>query len=468
VSTNHLYISRDVIFQENSFPFLIPAPSITHGSNASILGPYPGLLQPMQALAHVNSSSPPIGSAKTSPAPSLVETQARNPPSSPLQPLNPNTQPGPSPTPDMTQISSSSSPDTATPESPLPTATILNLSISTHPMTTRSKNNITQPKIPTDGTVRYPLPKALLAASTVEPDLHEPTCFTLASKSPHWRRAMNLEFDALLKNSTWNLVLPLPNQNTIGCKWVFRIKRHADGTFERYKARLVAKGFHQQFGVNYEETYSPVIKPTTVCTVLSIAISAGWKIHHIDIQNAFLHGTLSEEVFMEQPSGFQHPQFPNHVCKLQKAIYGLKQAPRAWFSRLSSRLIALGFHGSKSDTSFICCTSAFTIYVLIYVGDIIITSSSAPAIDTLLFNLKIDFAVKHLGPLNFFLGIEVIPIADGILLSQQCYIKDILSRTKMIEAKPISTPVASSTNLSAYKGEPFSDHTLFRSTVGAL
>ncbi len=172
---------------------------------------------------------------------------------------------------------------------------------------------------------------------------------------------------------------------------------------------------------------------------------------------------------MQQALGFQHPQFPNHVCKLQKAIYGLKQAPRAWFSWLSSRLIAFGFHGSKSDTYFfICRTSVFTIYVLIYVDDIIITSSSAPAIDTLLSNLKSDFAVKHLGPLNFFLGIEVIPTAQGFLLSQQRYIKDILSRTKMIEAKPISTPVASSTNLSAYKGEPFSDHTLFRNTVGAL
>ena len=174
-------------------------------------------------------------------------------------------------------------------------------------------------------------------------------------------------------------------------------------------------------------------------------------------------------VFMQQPPGFQHPQFPNHVCKLQKAIYGLKQAPRAWFSRLNSRLIALGFNGSKSDTSlFICRTPIFTIYVLIYVDDIIITSSSAPTIDTLLSNLKSDFAVKHLGPLNFFLGIEVIPTAHDVLLSQQRYIKDILSRTKMIDAKPMSTPMASSTNLSAYEGEPFSDHTLFRSTVGAL
>ena len=172
---------------------------------------------------------------------------------------------------------------------------------------------------------------------------------------------------------------------------------------------------------------------------------------------------------MTQPPGFQHPQFLNHVCKLHKAISSLKQAPRAWFSWLSSRLLALGFHSSKSDTSlFICRTSYFTVYVLIYVDDIIITSSSDKLIDTLLYNLKSDFAIKQLGPLKFFLGIEVIPTTSGVLLSQQHYITDILSRTKMLEAKPISTPMASSTNLSAYEGEPFLDQTLFRSTVGAL
>uniref|UniRef100_A0A2N9HUX6 Reverse transcriptase Ty1/copia-type domain-containing protein n=1 Tax=Fagus sylvatica TaxID=28930 RepID=A0A2N9HUX6_FAGSY len=280
---------------------------------------------------------------------------------------------------------------------------------------------------------------------------------------------MNHEFDALLTNQTWSLVPPHPSQNKIGCKWVFRIKRHADGSIERYKARLVAKGFHQQPGIDYHETYSPVIKPTTVRTVLSLAISAGWSIHHIDIQNAFLHGHLSEEVFMTQTPGFQHPQYPHHVCKLNKALYGLKQAPRAWFSRLSSRLLELGFHGSQADTSlFIFRTTTLTMFVLIYVDDIIITSPSPAAIDGLLSTLQSDFAVKNLGPLKFFLGIEVIPNAHGVILSQQRYIKDILTRTKMLEAKLITTPMASSTTLSVHDGEPFPDHILFRSTVGAL
>jgi hypothetical protein len=155
------------------------------------------------------------------------------------------------------------------------------------------------------------------------------------------------------------------------------------------------------------------------------------------------------------------------VCKLQKAIYGLKQTPRVWFSWLSSRLLDLGFHSSKLDTSlFICCNSVYTIYVLIYVDDIIITSSSNQAINKLLYNLKSDFAMKQLSPLKFFLGIEVIPSPNGVLLSQQRYIKDILSRTKMLDAKPVYTPMASSTSLSAHEGEVWVAHlSLFLSYI---
>uniref|UniRef100_A0A2N9GHS0 Reverse transcriptase Ty1/copia-type domain-containing protein n=1 Tax=Fagus sylvatica TaxID=28930 RepID=A0A2N9GHS0_FAGSY len=317
--------------------------------------------------------------------------------------------------------------------------------------------------------IRYPLPKVLLAVAHTTMTEPEPTCFTTAAKSPAWRKAMNSEFDALLQNQTWTLVPSHPSQNIIGCKWVFRVKRKADGSVERHKARLVAKGFHQQAGVDYDETYSPVIKPTTVRTVLSIAISSGWSLRQIDIQNAFLHGNLSEEVFMSQPPGYNHPLYPNHVCKLQKAIYGLKQAPRAWFSRLSTKLLELGFHGSRSDSSlFIYKTKFLTIYILIYVDDIIITSSKPAAIDDLLHSLTHDFAVKDLGTLNFFLGVEVISNPHGIILSQHRYIMDLLIRTKMSEAKPINTPMASTTNLSAFEGEPFPDHTLYRSTVGAL
>lgn len=127
-------------------------------------------------------------------------------------------------------------------------------------MVTRLRLGITKPKHSTDGTVRYPLLKALI---TTLSDL-EPTCFSQASKSHAWRSAMSEEINALLKNNTWSLVPPSPHHNTVGSKWVFRIKRKPDGSIERYKARLVAKGFHQQPGVDYGETFSPVVKPTTI------------------------------------------------------------------------------------------------------------------------------------------------------------------------------------------------------------
>jgi hypothetical protein len=119
-----------------------------------------------------------------------------------------------------------------------------------------------------------------------------------------WRNAMQLEFNALLHNQTWSLVPPQASQNPVRCKWVFKLKRKANGSIERHKARLVAKGFHQQAGVDYGETYSPVVKPTTIRTVLSLAYSAGWSMKQIDIQNAFLHGLLSVFIW------FSHRDLP--------------------------------------------------------------------------------------------------------------------------------------------------------------
>jgi hypothetical protein len=172
---------------------------------------------------------------------------------------------------------------------------------------------------------------------------------------------------------------------------------------------------------------------------------------------------------MSQPLGFSHPQFSHHICKLQKALYGLKQAIRAWFSRLTTKLIALGFHGAKSDSSlFIFKSVEFTMFILIYVDDIIITCSKATAIDDLLSLLQSDFSIKDLGRLNFFMGIEVVDTPTGSLLSQKCYILDILCRTNMVVAKLVSSLMSTATNLSAFEGASFDDPTLYRSIVGAL
>jgi hypothetical protein len=206
-----------------------------------------------------------------------------------------------------------------------------------------------------------------------------------------------------------------------------------------------------------------VVKPTTIRTVLSIAYSAGWSMQQIDIQNAFLHGLLTEDVYMAQPPGFIHSSYPH------QAIYSLKQAPRAWFSRLSGKLLQLGFVGSKADSSlFIYRTAAITMFLLIYVDDIIIVSSVPAAITELLQLLGTDFAVKDLGSLHYFIGIEVIPVKDGLLLSQQKYIRDLLNKTNMADAKPVSSPMSSSSALSTFTGDPMEDPSLYRSTVGSL
>jgi hypothetical protein len=334
-------------------------------------------------------------------------------------------------------------------------------------MVTRAQNHIVQPRVFIDDRIKYPIPHALLAVSNT--DIVEPTCYTNAVKIPEWRQAMQTKFNALLQNQTWTLVPPQQAHNLVGCKWVFKVKRKADGSIERYKARLVAKGFHQQAGLDYGETFSPVVNPTTIRTVLSVAYSQGWDMHQIDIQNAFLHGFLDEEVFMSQPPGFSHPTLPHHVCKLHKSLYDLKQAPRAWFSRLSTKLCKLGFLSSKADSSlFILQNTSLTMFVLVYVDDIIITASVPEAIPDLLQQLRTSFAVKDLGKLNFFLGVEVTALKSGLLLSQRRYILDLLKRTNMIEAKPISSPMASSSSLSAFAGDPMEDPLLYRSTVGSL
>jgi hypothetical protein len=356
---------------------------------------------------------------------------------------------------------------TALPVSPTPPTHTVNLQTHPHPMHTRSHDNIVQPKQFYPGIIRYPLPKALLTITNSTPP--EPSCFTEASKSPEWRAAMATKFTALLKNSTWTLVPSKPNTNVMGCKWVFCIKRTTAGTIERYKARLVAKGFHQQHGVDYGDTFSPIIKPVTIRTVLSFVVASNWDIRQLDVTNAFLHGVLSEDVYMTQPPGFVHPSYPHHVCHLRKALYGLKQAPRAWYSRLSTRLLDLGFKGCKSDTSlFIHSSGPELILFLIYVNDIIITGTNSISITRLINTLQGDFALKELGPLHFFLGVEAHKVDSSMYLSQRRYITDLLRKTNMHEAKPVSSPMASSIVLSQHTGTSLSDPSSYRSVVGSL
>lgn len=219
---------------------------------------------------------------------------------------------------------------------------------------------------------------------------------------------MTDKFNALLKNQTWILVIASPHQKAVGCKWVFKVKRRADGSIDRYKARLVAKGFHQQQGLDYDETFSPVIKPTFVRIILNLTVSFDWSLLQLDVKNAFLHGVLNDNVFMNQLPGFVDPNHPYHVCRLNKAIYGLKQAPRAWFQRFSNFIIQYGFAQSKADHSlFVFRQNSQIMVLLLYVDDIILAGNTPDLLSSFVATLGKEFDIKDLGALNYFLGLEV-------------------------------------------------------------
>ena len=219
---------------------------------------------------------------------------------------------------------------------------------------------------------------------------------------------MEDEFSALHRQQTWTLVPPDPSQNVVGCKWVYKVKRNSDGIVSRYKARLVAKGFHQQPGIDYDETFSPVIKPTIVIIILTIAAHFHWPLHQLDISNAFLHRFLKEDVHMSQPQGFTDPSKPGYVCKLHKSLYGLKQAPRAWFERFTTHLLSLSFTASTADPSlFVFHSKNATLYLFLYVDDIIITETSPTLITDFISTLQNTFELKDLEPLHYFLGLQL-------------------------------------------------------------
>ncbi|GKB99374.1 ribonuclease H-like domain-containing protein [Tanacetum coccineum] len=209
----------------------------------------------------------------------------------------------------------------------------------------------------------------------------EPKSFYGASKDQYWIEAMNNEMDALYRNDTWEVVeLPM-GRKAISGKWVYKIKYKSSGDIDRYKARYVAKGYNQKEGVDFDETFSPVVKIVTVRCVINLAVQNNWSIYQLDVNNAFLYGDLDETVYMSLPGGFFNPG-DKRVCRLKKSLYGLKHAPRQWNAKLTQTLIKHGFIQSKRDYSlFTKSENGNFVALLVYVDDIIITGNNVDEIE---------------------------------------------------------------------------------------
>lgn len=447
-STGRVYTSRHVRFNENTFPYndLISPKPKSH--------PEPEILQTHQPHTTI---TPPT-SLVQSPSPPMNAEPASSdssPSGSSSTPVPPSVSVPPEPATDSPPASSS--PANPPAPQPVPASTSETQPVR-HSMTTRSRNNISKPVTKYNLTVN------------LQSDPHWiPTTWQQAMKHPKWRAAMLAEFNSTVQNRTWDLVSVTEHMNIVGCRWIFTIKYNPDGTIDRYKARIVAKGYHQQPGVDFTDTFSPVIKPTTIRLILGLAVNKSWPVRQVDVNTAFLQGHLKEEVFMCQPPGFVDSDNPTQVCKLRKALYGLKQAPRSWYAELHNFLLATGFRNSLSDTSlFIYKQGKDFVYLLVYVDDILVTGTSASLIQKIIAALAARFSIKDMGNLSYFLGIEAIRTKDGMHLMQRKYVTDLLTKHNMLHCKPVSTPMASSPKLTLNSGSLLTDPHEYRCVVGSL
>ncbi|KAL0842944.1 hypothetical protein Bca101_016189 [Brassica carinata] len=329
-------------------------------------------------------------------------------------------------------------------------------SVSTHQMVTRSKAGIVKPN-----------PRYVLFNITAEHT--EPRTVKEALKHPGWNGAMTEEMVSFDETDTFTLVPYHPDMHILGCRWIFRIKLNADGSVKCLRSRLVVKGYDQEEGIDYLDTYSPVVKSPTIRAVLHFATVNKWDIRQLDVKHAFLYGDLEETVYMHQPPGFINPEKPTHVCKLNKAIYGLKQAPRAWFNRFSDFLLSFGFICSIRDPSlFIYRRNGDVMLLLLYVDDIALTGSNKTLIGTLLTALNKEFRMKDLGCFHYFLGLQAHFLSNGLFLNQEKYAEDLLHISGMSECTPVATPLPLQLNRVPDKSPLFPQPTYFRSLAGKL
>ncbi|KAL2242589.1 UNVERIFIED_CONTAM: Retrovirus-related Pol polyprotein from transposon RE1 [Sesamum indicum] len=297
--------------------------------------------------------------------------------------------------------------------------------------------------------------------------IHEPKTYSEAQNQEEWKIAMRQEITALEKNNTWEIASLPEGKTPIGCRWVYKVKLRPDGSIERYKARLVAKGFSQIEGIDYTDCFAPVAKTVTVRLLLAVAAAKGWLLHHLDVNNAFLHGNLNEDIYMQPPEGYSVPD--GKVCRLKKSLYGLKQASRQWNEEFTEKIKALGFIQSKHDYClFTKGANNDFVALLVYVDDILVTAVSMNSIQEVKLYLNELFTIKDLGEAKYFLGLELARSEQGIVVTQNKYALDIITDIGLQGGKTVSTPLPANFKFAAESEGALQDPSRYRRLVGRL
>lgn len=313
---------------------------------------------------------------------------------------------------------------------------------------------------------------AVNLSATVE---EEPTSYEEAINSPEgveWRRAMEEEMSSLHVNGTWTLEKPPHGTKLLPVKWVYKKKRGADGQVLRYKGRLVVKGFAQRKGIDYNEVFAPVAKYSTMRALLAKAAAEGLHLHQLDVKTAFLNGDLEEDIWMQQPPGFSGGE--GLACHLKKSLYGLKQAPRAWNSCLLKELEALGYRAVDADAClFVKETEKDTVWLLVYVDDILLAAKHLATIVAEKAALAGVFDIHDMGKVCRHLGMDITRDLEAgtLTLSQKRMAVEVVAKYGLSDANGRVLPLQTSTKLEPAKpGEPLLDTSkyAYAEAIGSL
>ena len=303
----------------------------------------------------------------------------------------------------------------------------------------------------------------------------EPKSLEEAKRSPlwnEWKKATEEEMNALLENKTWEICNLPCNRKALGSRFLYKAKRLPDGSVERYKARLVVQGFLQKEGIDYSETYAPVVDFTTVRTAFAIAAIEGMHVHQMDVKTAFLNGVLEEEIYMKIPSGLEEKYKPGKICRLLKSLYGLKQAAKTWFDKFRSDLKKIKFEATAaSECLLIVRANLSVLYLLVYVDDVLLLSTDMDMIGEVKKSLMKLYKMEDKGESKYFLGVEIKMLKgnSSIVLSQEGYVNHLLRRYGMEKCHPVTTPAVrrGPVNEKPCELDPRS-HIKYRRMVGSL